>query len=172
MVSVSPQSRASLAAHYGLKSSEVAHRLTRFLKNVGELDAANHLISHRHPPMETYFRHEIKNTFKKGNNDFFVYNLFFSGDLYKLRMARQNLQIPFLVCGRKKKNCMFRISKEKGRIARCKLRIGRENVKITKYKLGITRKISELYVNSDLQETNSELRDENSELGGEKKSEL
>ncbi|KAG1967140.1 protein NAR1 [Pimephales promelas] len=35
VVSVSPQSRASLAAHYGLKSSEVAHRLTRFLKNVG-----------------------------------------------------------------------------------------------------------------------------------------
>ncbi|XDV13666.1 hypothetical protein PO909_002033 [Leuciscus waleckii] len=35
VVSVSPQSRASLAAHYGLKSSEVAHRLTRFLKNLG-----------------------------------------------------------------------------------------------------------------------------------------
>uniref|UniRef100_A0A673MRK9 Nuclear prelamin A recognition factor-like protein n=1 Tax=Sinocyclocheilus rhinocerous TaxID=307959 RepID=A0A673MRK9_9TELE len=35
VVSVSPQSRASLAAHYGLSSSEVARRLTSFLKNLG-----------------------------------------------------------------------------------------------------------------------------------------
>ncbi|KAK9978332.1 hypothetical protein ABG768_020087 [Culter alburnus] len=35
VVSVSPQSRASLAAHYGLNSSEVARRLTSFLKNLG-----------------------------------------------------------------------------------------------------------------------------------------
>ncbi|XP_051572866.1 cytosolic Fe-S cluster assembly factor narfl-like isoform X4 [Myxocyprinus asiaticus] len=35
VVSVSPQSRASLAAHYGLSSSEVALRLTSFLKNLG-----------------------------------------------------------------------------------------------------------------------------------------
>lgn len=76
MVSVSPQSRASLAAHYGLKSSEVAHRLTRFLKNLGELESAIHLIGQRHPPMEAYFRHEIKNTFKKGNSDFFLKIIF------------------------------------------------------------------------------------------------
>ncbi|XP_051989018.1 cytosolic Fe-S cluster assembly factor narfl isoform X2 [Xyrauchen texanus] len=35
VVSVSPQSRASLAAHYGLGSSDVARRLTSFLKNLG-----------------------------------------------------------------------------------------------------------------------------------------
>ncbi|KAI7803840.1 cytosolic Fe-S cluster assembly factor narfl [Triplophysa rosa] len=35
VVSVSPQSRASLAAHYGLSSSEVGRRLTSFLKNLG-----------------------------------------------------------------------------------------------------------------------------------------
>ncbi|KAJ0001427.1 hypothetical protein NQD34_006447 [Periophthalmus magnuspinnatus] len=35
VVSVSPQSRASLAAHYGLSSSETGRRLTTFLKNLG-----------------------------------------------------------------------------------------------------------------------------------------
>ncbi|KAM9457287.1 cytosolic Fe-S cluster assembly factor narfl isoform 2-T2 [Clarias gariepinus] len=35
VVSVSPQSRASLAAHYSLSSSEVARRLTNFFKNLG-----------------------------------------------------------------------------------------------------------------------------------------
>ncbi|XP_065109016.1 cytosolic Fe-S cluster assembly factor narfl isoform X2 [Paramisgurnus dabryanus] len=35
VVSVSPQSRASLAAHFGLSSGEVARRLTSFLKNLG-----------------------------------------------------------------------------------------------------------------------------------------
>eukprot|EP00124_Ichthyophonus_hoferi_P004517 Ihof_evm2s508 gene=Ihof_evmTU2s508 len=35
VVSVSPQSRASIAAKYGLTSKEVAHRLTQFFKNLG-----------------------------------------------------------------------------------------------------------------------------------------
>ncbi|XP_072299500.1 cytosolic Fe-S cluster assembly factor narfl [Eucyclogobius newberryi] len=35
VVSVSPQSRASLAAHYGLSSSETGRRLTSFLKKLG-----------------------------------------------------------------------------------------------------------------------------------------
>ncbi|KAJ0058130.1 hypothetical protein NL108_007420, partial [Boleophthalmus pectinirostris] len=35
VVSVSPQSRASLAAHYGLSSSETGRRLTTFLKKLG-----------------------------------------------------------------------------------------------------------------------------------------
>lgn len=35
VVSVSPQSRASLAAHYSLTSNEVGRRLTSFLKNLG-----------------------------------------------------------------------------------------------------------------------------------------
>ncbi|XP_024128120.1 cytosolic Fe-S cluster assembly factor narfl [Oryzias melastigma] len=35
VVSVSPQSRASLAAHYGISSSEAGRRLTSFLKNLG-----------------------------------------------------------------------------------------------------------------------------------------
>lgn len=46
VVSVSPQSRASLAAHYGIGSSEVAHRLTGFLKNLGEFKSAVHQNSH------------------------------------------------------------------------------------------------------------------------------
>uniref|UniRef100_A0A3P9MHT8 Nuclear prelamin A recognition factor-like protein n=1 Tax=Oryzias latipes TaxID=8090 RepID=A0A3P9MHT8_ORYLA len=35
VVSVSPQSRASLAAHFGISSSEAGRRLTSFLKNLG-----------------------------------------------------------------------------------------------------------------------------------------
>ncbi|RVE69490.1 hypothetical protein OJAV_G00078230 [Oryzias javanicus] len=35
VVSVSPQSRASLAAHHGISSSEAGRRLTSFLKNLG-----------------------------------------------------------------------------------------------------------------------------------------
>lgn len=61
MVSVSPQSRASLAAHYGLNSSEVARRLTSFLKNLGELEAAIHLTSQTRSPMQAYLHHKIKN---------------------------------------------------------------------------------------------------------------
>lgn len=51
VVSVSPQSRASLAAHYGLSSSEVARRLTGFLKNLGEIESMFHMTSQRHPPV-------------------------------------------------------------------------------------------------------------------------
>lgn len=36
VVSVSPQSRASLAAHYDLSSSEAGKRLTSFFKSLGE----------------------------------------------------------------------------------------------------------------------------------------
>lgn len=36
VVSVSPQSRASLAARYGLSSSEAGRRLTSFFKGLGE----------------------------------------------------------------------------------------------------------------------------------------
>lgn len=51
MVSVSPQSRASLAAHYSLSSSEVARRLTSFLKNLGEFEFTFHMTSQRHSPV-------------------------------------------------------------------------------------------------------------------------
>ncbi|TRY84687.1 hypothetical protein DNTS_003914, partial [Danionella cerebrum] len=40
VVSVSPQSRASLAAHYDLSTSEVARRLTGFLKSLGAFESA------------------------------------------------------------------------------------------------------------------------------------
>lgn len=36
VVSVSPQSRASLATRYSLSSNEVARRLTNFFKSLGE----------------------------------------------------------------------------------------------------------------------------------------
>lgn len=36
MVSVSPQSRASLAARYDLSSTEAGRRLTSFFKGLGE----------------------------------------------------------------------------------------------------------------------------------------
>ncbi len=51
VVSVSPQSRASLAAHYSLSSSEVARRLTSFLKSLGEIESTFHTTRQRHPPV-------------------------------------------------------------------------------------------------------------------------
>lgn len=44
VVSVSPQSRASLAAHYNLSSSEAGRRLTSFFKSLGKCDDSSVLL--------------------------------------------------------------------------------------------------------------------------------